>query len=325
VPASCSRRANDGTIVVATALVTFRREQLVRTYTRRSRVARLWAVLAALLIVPATLAVSTAPAGAAASNTLTVKASEYTYVLKGKPKGGWVQINFVNAGVEQHMMVVFKLKPGTTNKQFEQALMSNDDSALGAVADLSGGDPTLGGTPALLGAGEKTTTLTKMPAGTYGLACFVPAPDGRPHAMHGMAKVVKVKGRSSVKPPKDGVHDVTLSDTTITVPSGNAPKHVTLKVTNEGTTPHSFDIVRLADGKTLDEVKTYYDTFFSTGALPEGDPPGVLVGGVESVPSGGTSYVEWSLPAGSYAYVSTDGDAPNDDYAKGLHGTFTIS
>jgi hypothetical protein len=37
------------------------------------------------------------------------------------------------------------------------------------------------------------------------------------------------------------------------------------------------------------------------------------------------AYVEWSLPAGSYGYLSTDGEAPNDDYSKGLHGTFTIS
>jgi hypothetical protein len=37
------------------------------------------------------------------------------------------------------------------------------------------------------------------------------------------------------------------------------------------------------------------------------------------------AYLEWSLPAGNYGYVSTDGDAPNDDYAKGLKGGFTIS
>ena len=53
------------------------------THSRRSRVARFWAALAALVVVPATLAVSTSSAGAAGSNTLTVKAGEYTYQLKG--------------------------------------------------------------------------------------------------------------------------------------------------------------------------------------------------------------------------------------------------
>jgi hypothetical protein len=292
--------------------------------TRRSRVARLFAALAALVIVPATLAVSSSSAGAAGSNTLTVKAGEYTYVLKGSPKAGWVQFEFDNVGVENHMMATFKLKKGTTPAQLKKALLSSDQNALEKIA-LPGGDPTLGGTPALVGPGQKTTTLTQVPAGTYGIACFVPAPDGSPHAAHGMYKVFTVSGKSNLKPPTDGVADVSLTDTTITVPSGNAPKNLTAKVTNEGTTAHSFQLVRIADGKTLDDVKTYFDTFFNSGKAPDGAVPGELVGGVQSLAPNGMAYVEWSLPAGNYGYVSTDGDAPNDDYAQGLHGTFTIA
>ena len=41
-------------------------------------------------------------------------------------------------------------------------------------------------------------------------------------------------------------------------------------------------------------------------------------------PNGGVAYVQWSLPAGNYGYASTTGDPPNDDYTKGLHGTFTV-
>lgn len=293
-----------------------------RPQTRRSRVTRIWAALAALVVVPATLAVSTSSAGAAGSNTLTVKAGEYTYVLKGSPKAGWVQINFDNSGVEDHMMVVVSLKKGTTQKQFATAMAAGDE----AFTKIAGkpGDPAMSGTPALVGPGQKTSVLTQLPAGTYGLACFVAAPDGKTHAEHGMMKVFNVTGKSSLKPPTDGVQTVTLSDASITVPPGNAPKNVTLKVTNEGTTPHSFQLVKIADGSSLDAVKPYFDAVLNTGTAPEGEPPGVLVGGVESVAPGGTAYVEWSLPAGNYAYVSTDGDAPNDDYSKGLYGSFTI-
>jgi hypothetical protein len=292
---------------------------------RRPRVARLWALaLAALAVVPATLAVSTGGAAAAGSNTLTVKAGEYAYQLKGSPKAGLTQIDFDNAGVEDHMMAVFKLKKGTTAAQLKKAISSDDDKAFEAIADTSKGDPTLPGVPALLGPGQKTTTLTQVPAGTYGIACFVPAPDGSPHAAHGMYKVFSVSGKSSLKAPTDGVSEVSMTDTSITVPPGDAPKNLTVKVTNKGTTPHSFQLVKLGDGKTLDEAKTYFDTFFSSGKAPAGTAPGVLVGGVQSVAPNGVAYVEWSLPAGSYGYVSTDGDSPNDDYAKGLHGTFNI-
>jgi uncharacterized cupredoxin-like copper-binding protein len=297
----------------------------VRTHTRRSRVVRFWAALAALVVVPATLAVSTGSAASAAgSNTLTVKAGEYTYQLKGSPKAGWTQVNFDNAGVENHMMAGFKLKKGTTPAQLKKALLSDDQSAFEKIA-APGGDPTVSGLPALLGPGEKTTTLTELTAGTYGIACFVPAPDGSPHAAHGMFKVFTVSGKSNLKPPTDGVADVSLTDTGITTPSGDAPKNLTAKVTNDGTTVHTFQLVKLADGHTLDEVKTYFDTLFDAGKAPEGDAPGTLVGGVESVAPGGMAYLEWSLPAGTYGYVSTEGDAPNDDYSKGLQGTFTIS
>jgi hypothetical protein len=287
---------------------------------RRTRATRLWAALAAVLAVPATLAVSVPAASAAGSNTLTIKAGEYVYQLKGSPKAGWTEINFDNSGVENHMVAMFKLKKGVTPAQLKKALLSSDNAAFGKIA--APGDVT--GTPALVGPGEKTTTITKLAAGHYGIACFVPAPDGSPHVAHGMYKIFDVSGKSNFKPPTDGVTDVTLNDTSITVPPGDAPKNLTVKVTNDGSSPHSFQLVKLNSAGTLDAVKTYFDAFFNTGKA-EGEAPGVLVGGVETVAPGGVAYVEWSLPAGDYAYVSTDGDAPNDDYAKGLKGEFTIT
>ena len=292
------------------------------TLTRRSRAARLWAALAALVVVPATLAVSTGSAVAAGSNTLTIKAGEYTYQLSGSPKAGWTQINFDNAGVENHMVVGFHLKKGTTPAQLKKALSSQDQDALTKIA-ASGGDPTVSGLPALVGPGQKTTALTELTAGTYGIACFVTAPDGSPHAAHGMYKVFTVTGKSNLKPPTDGVAEVALNDTSITVPPGNAPKNLTVKVSNAGTAAHSFQLVKINDGKTLADAYTYFNALFASGKA-DGEAPGVLVGGVSAVAPGGIAYVEWSLPAGNYGYVSTDGDTPNDDYSKGLQGTFTI-
>ena len=129
----------------------------MHTHTRRSGVARIWAALAALVVVPATLAVSTSSAGAAGSNTLTVKAGEYTYQLKGSPKAGWTEITFENSGVEDHMLAMFKLKKGTTNAQLKKAVLSNDQSALEKIA-APGGDPTVFGTPAPLSPKASTTT-----------------------------------------------------------------------------------------------------------------------------------------------------------------------
>jgi hypothetical protein len=295
----------------------------LRTHSRRSRVVRLWAGLAALLVVPATIGVSAPAAGATGSNTLTVKAGEYVYVLKGSPKAGWTQIDFQNSGVEDHMLVMFKLKKGVTAAQLKKALTSQDQAALGKLTGTTG-DPSVSGMPGVIGPSQKTTTLTQLTAGHYGIACFVTAPDGAPHVAHGMVKVFDVSGKSNLKPPTDGVADVTLNDTAITVPPGDVPKNLSVKVTNEGTAPHSFQLVKLNEGKTLDDAYTYFNTLLETGKA-DGEAPAVLVGGVATVAPGGTAYLEWSLPAGNYAYLITDGDAPNTDYDKGLKGTFTIS
>jgi hypothetical protein len=294
----------------------------VRNATRRPRVARLWAALAACIVVPATLAVATTNAAAAGSNTLTVKAGEYTYVLKGSPKAGWVQINFQNAGVEDHMMAMFKLKPGTTGAQLKQAVLSSDQNAFQKIA-APGGDPTVFGAPSLLSPKASTTTMTKLPPGTYGILCFVPAPDGSPHAAHGMYKVFTVSGKSSAKPPTDGVINVAIDDSVITAPSSGLPKHGWVKVTNNATTGRDLTVAKYtSDSATFDQANAYYNEFFSTGKAPAGEAPATLDGGLGGVAKGGTGYFEVDLDNGRYALVSSNQDVDNDP--NPLHTDFTV-
>jgi hypothetical protein len=278
----------------------------------------------ALLIVPATIGAAASSAGAAGSNTLTVKAGEYVYKLSGSPKAGWIQVNFDNAGVENHMMAVFELKPGVTTKQLKTAALSQDQSALGKITAPNADPNGVSGLPDLIGPGQKTTTITELPAGHYGMLCFVPAPDGKSHVAHGMIKTFDVaKSKSSLKPPTSGVIDVSISDSAITFPTANLGRNLTLKVTNSGSAVHSFTLVKIADGKTLDDVKNYFDAFLN-GQAPAGDPPGERVGGISSLNPGTDAYLQQSLTAGHYGYVSTQGSAPDDDYTKGLKGEFDV-
>jgi hypothetical protein len=278
----------------------------------------------AVLIVPATIGASVGTAGAAGSNSLTVTAGEYVYKLSGSPKAGWTQVNFDNAGVENHMMAVYALKPGVTAKQLKAAALSQDQIALGKITAPKADPNGVSGLPDRLGPGQKTTTITALPAGHYGMLCFVPAPDGKSHVEHGMIKTFDVaKSKSSLKPPTSGVTDVSISDSAITFPTDNIGRNVTLKVTNSGSAVHGFTLVKIADGKTLDEVNGYFDAFFG-GQAPAGDPPGVIVGGISSINPGTDAYLEQSLEAGHYGYVSTQGNALDDGYTKGVKGEFDV-
>jgi hypothetical protein len=301
------------------------RDHLVSIQSRRWSAARLWAAASAAGLVLATVSVATSSAGATGSNTLGVKASEYQFKVSGTPKAGWVEIGFDNTGVEDHMMATVQLKPGVTLKQLKKAASSDGDAAFQKIAAPDATENGPSGMPDILGPKQETATITQLPAGHYGLLCFVPTADGTPHFMKGMTDTFDVKkGKSSLKPPTDGVTDVTLSDSAITFPSENVGRSVTLKVTNTGTAEHGFTFVKVDDGKTLDDVKSYFDALFS-GQSPSGDAPGAIVGGISGVDPGKTAYLEQRLEPGHYGYVSTQGDDPStDDYAKGLKGEFDV-
>jgi hypothetical protein len=286
----------------------------------KHRVASLAATLAMCLTAVGVSAAVAPSAGAASSNTLTVTAGEYTYKLSGTPKAGWTQINFQNDGVEYHMMAVSSLKKGVTLAQIKKAVASQDQSAFAPLA----GKGQVSGAPTLLGPGAKTSVITKLPAGHYVLLCFIAAPDGAPHVAHGMIKVFDVSSsKSSLTPPTDGLVAVTVADDAVTLPTSGMPAHGWAKVTNNGSEPRDFSIARYATSTTtFEEASAYFNAFFSSGTPPAGTPPATIEGGVQSIPPGGTAYVQLDMKPGHYAAVS---DTDNDqDNSKLVHTDFTV-
>jgi hypothetical protein len=270
-------------------------------------------------VTAALVGVSGAPAGAAGSNTLTVKAGEYTYKLSGNPKAGWTQINFDNAGVEYHVFGLVKLKPGTTTKQFKAAAASEDDAAFEAIAE---GDGSAGPQTGLLSPGQKTSVITKLAAGRYGAICFIPTPEGEPHFAHGMITTFDVgPGKSNLTPPQDGVVDVTIADDGITLPSSGLPKNGWAKVTNSTTVQRDLILARyLTPDATFETTDAYFDAFFQGQA--DSEAPASLLGGVDGIPPGGSAYFALTLKSGRYVLVSTNQEL--DDDPNEFHVDFTI-
>jgi hypothetical protein len=292
----------------------------------KARVRRRALGLVAALAASVTVGLVAAPSsGAASDNTLTVTAGEYVYQLKGSPKPGMVTINFKNGGTEYHMLQILALKPGVTLAQVKTAVASEDENAGNDLVDTSVGvEGNITGGPDLIGPQQATTTTTQVPAGHYALLCFIAAPDGKPHAAHGMVKVFDIKGAKSRAKAPSTQATVTLKDDGIDFPLTNPGHNVSLKVTNSGTAPHNFTLVKLESGKTIDDAKTYFNGLFS-GQAPAGQPPATIVGGVSTMAPGGTSYLQQTLTPGHYAYVSTEGEDPaTDDSTKGLLGEFDV-
>jgi uncharacterized cupredoxin-like copper-binding protein len=119
----------------------------------------------------------------AASDTVTM--ADYNFGSSRPLTPGQHTILVQNAGPQPHELVMLRLAPGKTVKDF---------AAWATTGGMKGPPPAmpLGGVAVLENGGSGVFTVD-LPPGDYGLICFVPdAKDGKLHLEHGMTKQIKV-------------------------------------------------------------------------------------------------------------------------------------
>jgi hypothetical protein len=113
---------------------------------------------------------------------LTMK--DYGFDLSTPLTAGTRMIRVENAGPQLHEVMLFRLAPGKTLRDFQGW----------AMAGMKGTPPALpAGGIVGLDQGKHASFPVTLAPGKYILGCFVPdAKDGKPHAMHGMVQTVTV-------------------------------------------------------------------------------------------------------------------------------------
>lgn len=120
------------------------------------------------------------------SNLVEVVAREYTFEHPAEIPAGPTSFRLVNEGAEAHFLLVVRIPEGTT---LDEALaFEGDPMEAGLMEGLEGGES---GVAAPDGQDEEFANLTLEP-GQYGLLCFIPGPEGTPHAFMGMATSLTV-------------------------------------------------------------------------------------------------------------------------------------
>jgi hypothetical protein len=139
-----------------------------------------------------------------------------------------------------------------------------------------------------------------------------------------MHKVFTISGKSSAKPPTDGVSQVTITDSGIELPSKGLPAHGWVKATNNSSVNRDVALAEYASpDATFDQANAYYNEFFNSGKPPAGTAPAALSGGLSGVPKGATGYFQLDLKNGRYVLVSSNQDTQNND-PNPLHTDFTV-
>lgn len=238
------------------------------------------------------------------TNVLTITASEFAFDAPASVPAGPTRVHLVNRGAELHHVQLVRIHEGHTFQELMEA-------------SKAGGPPPawvtfVGGPNTPVPGGESDATLNLRP-GSYALLCFIPSKDGVPHMMKGMVKPLSVTG-AAVPAAAASAPDVRvrLTDYSYEMDREITAGRRTLRIENAAAQPHEFILVRLAPGKTAQEMMGWL-------MREQGPPPGMPMGGTTLLSRGESNDVTVELEPGEYALLCMVPDA-KDGKPHVVHG-----
>jgi hypothetical protein len=237
--------------------------------------------------------VDSAASAAPAVNTVNVVAADFTFTAPDTIPAGPTRFQITNTGMDFHHLIAVHIDSGHTVGELLQAMQTSEIPPSWAHM--------MGGPIAPSPNGAATATIVDLPAGNYALICVVPAAaDGMPHVAKGMVKEMVVTPATGT-PAAAAVPStvtMTLNDYSFTTSAPlTAGKH-SIRVVNAAQQPHEVVFVRLAPGKTAQDIAAF-------AMKPQGPPPGEVVGGAGTT----ENIVELDLTPGDYALLCFVPDA----------------
>ncbi len=128
---------------------------------------------------------STAAAAAEPTPTSTINTVDYNFSLSQPLKSGANTVRVDNSADQPHEVVLFKLAPGKTMKDFQAWLPVSDKNPMAPAIPIGGVTGQA--------KGQHSFFTANLDAGDYVLVCFLPdAGDGKPHFAHGMVQSFKI-------------------------------------------------------------------------------------------------------------------------------------
>ena len=252
----------------------------------------------------------------AVEKNVTIVARDYAFEVPDTLQAGRTRITLKNLGTELHHVQMMRLEEGKTLKDVFAALQAGGPPPAWAKE--------VGGPNTPVPGGESRTSLVLRP-GRYGIICFIPSPDGKPHVMKGMAheftvvptlvtRAAHVKGAPAAKPVVTGAPDVTLtlSDYAFGVSTPLTRGHHVVRVRNSAAQSHEVFVARLAPGKTTADALAWIEK-------QAGAPPILPLGGTVSLATGAWNDVPLDLEPGEYAFFCFVPDA-KDGKPHFMHG-----
>ncbi len=244
-------------------------------------------ILILVLLMGTLLLLSGCQSDKASIPTITIKAGDHFFEAPAQIEAGLVSFKMDNTGQEAHHMQLIRLNDDVTVEQF-QTTLQQDPEALMALVSLPGG-------VGVIEPGQQGEVVLDLTEGQYYLLCFIPSPDGVPHMAKGMIQpltVVARDGSDKAAAPKSAAA-VMMSDFHFEMPAQLKAGEQTWKIVNQGPQPHEIALIKLAEGKTMEDVMAFMQA-------PTGAPPYAYMGGMQAMGTDQTAWVRLNLTRGEY-------------------------
>jgi plastocyanin len=266
---------------------------------------------AAALVV--CLLAACAPQESSGPNVVTVVASDFGYDLPDQIPAGVTTVRMVNEGSEPHHAVIAKIEAGKTVEELVEQYEAQNYWP--DYVEYVGG-------PGETDPGDTAQVTLALEPGQYVLVCFVPSPDGVPHLMKGMTRLVEVIA-SDAEDASEPTPDVTvqLADFAFGFSGPITSGEVTFRVENAGPQVHDMVILRLEPGKTVADFLEWLEG----GA--QGAPAGRIVASITGMNAGRHVSFTAFLEPGDYSAICWVPDRADlrPHFMHGMVQDFTVS
>lgn len=243
---------------------------------------------------------------------LAITGADYSFTAPDTTPAGLTHVTFRNDGPNLHHVQFVKLDSGKTLDDLLAAMKQHPGAPPAWAVPVPG--------PNAPDPGGMSNETVDLAAGNYAIICVVDIPGGVPHVMKGMARALTVSAGEPMTYAQDSADvRVEMADYSFTLSAPlTAGRHV-IEVSSKGPQPHELEIVRLAPGKTIDDLGKWM-------AKPVGPPPGNALGGTSAQLPGTTVQFVAEFTPGKYVMMCVIADAKDGKphLAHGMMKEFTI-
>lgn len=257
-------------------------------------------------------------AAPAAPNVVNVRAVDFAFEAPATIPAGVTTFKLTNAGTTFHHLVIARIDSGKTYADAQAAFKK------------PGPPPrwlTMVGGPNAPSPNSESNATIDMAPGEYALFCVVDLPGGVPHVAKGMIHpltVTAATGPTAAMPTAD--IRVTLFDYNFDLSKPVTAGAHTFEVMTKPGQPHELELIKLAPGKTPDDVMKWMGD--AAAGKASGPPPGDGVGGVVPATTGKPVTFSANFEAGAtYMLICFMPDAKDNKphFMHGMMQTFKIS